>query len=58
MSGHGKLYYQSGNLAYEGGWLEDQFTGFGRLFNEEVLKLEKPINYDNIDEAEDGWVKF
>lgn len=25
MAGKGKLFYQSGKLAYEGGWANDQF---------------------------------
>lgn len=29
MDGYGKLYYQSGKIAYEGNWSEDQFQGFG-----------------------------
>ena len=30
MDGFGKLYYQSGKIAYEGNWAEDQFQGFGK----------------------------
>lgn len=33
MNGYGKLYYQSGKLAYEGYWKADQFTGNGVLYN-------------------------
>ncbi len=29
MDGFGKLYYQSGKIAYEGNWNEDQFQGYG-----------------------------
>lgn len=32
MDGYGKLYYQSGKIAYEGNWSEDQFQGFGNYF--------------------------
>ncbi len=32
MDGFGKLYYQSGKIAYEGNWTEDQFQGFGMFF--------------------------
>lgn len=31
MDGFGKLYYQSGKIAYEGNWTDDQFQGFGKL---------------------------
>jgi hypothetical protein len=34
MEGFGKLYYQSGKLAYEGEWKKDQFMGKGILYNE------------------------
>lgn len=33
MEGFGKLYYQSGKLAYEGQWKNDQFVGRGVLYN-------------------------
>lgn len=33
MCGKGKLFYQSGKLAYDGNWDNDQFTGFGILYN-------------------------
>ena len=33
MAGKGKLFYQSGKLAYEGGWANDQFEGQGILYN-------------------------
>lgn len=34
MQGKGKLFYQSGKLAYEGEWYSDQFSGKGTLYNE------------------------
>ena len=33
MDGYGSLYYQSGELAYQGMWKQDQFQGKGRLYN-------------------------
>ena len=33
MEGFGKLFYQSGKIAYEGDWVCDQFTGKGILYN-------------------------
>jgi hypothetical protein len=32
MDGYGKLYYQSGKIAYEGNWHDDQFQGFGKKY--------------------------
>jgi hypothetical protein len=34
MSGQGKLFYQSGKIAYDGNWSNDQFSGLGVLYNE------------------------
>jgi hypothetical protein len=34
MSGLGKLYYDSGVLAYEGGFLNNKVDGHGIMFNE------------------------
>lgn len=33
MEGFGILYYQSNAKAYEGNWINDQFQGFGKLYN-------------------------
>lgn len=33
MNGYGKLFYQSGRIAYEGYWQNDQFDGKGTLYN-------------------------
>jgi hypothetical protein len=41
MDGYGKLYYQSGKIAYEGSWNEDQFQGFGTNF---IINLGKLYN--------------
>lgn len=50
MTGYGKLYYQSGNIAYEGYWKDDQFSGKGALFNEGYEKLEGTFDYRNFDD--------
>ncbi len=34
MEGEGKMYYESGILAYDGNFKEDRFHGYGRLYNE------------------------
>jgi hypothetical protein len=34
MNGKGMLYYQSGALAYDGYWKNDQFDGKGKFYNE------------------------
>ncbi len=58
MEGFGKLYYQSGKLAYEGDWRNDQFMGKGVLFNEIPDVLNRPFNYTNFDEVEEFWTKY
>jgi len=49
MSGRGKLYYQSGRLAYEGDWLKDRFHGFGTLYNDNPEMLAECFEYSNFD---------
>ena len=34
MNGFGRLYYQSGNIAYEGNWKDGYFNGYGLVNNE------------------------
>ena len=58
MSGHGKLFYQSGKIAYDGDWNNDQFTGFGILYNEEPLALNRPFDYSNLDDIDEYWTRF
>lgn len=58
MHGYGKLYYQSDKLAYEGEWINDQFSGRGAIYNEEPELLERGFNYRNFDDLEEYWVKY
>lgn len=58
MSGKGKLFYQSGKIAYDGQWSNDQFTGFGILYNEDPVPLAEPYDYTNLDDIEDYWTRF
>ena len=53
MQGKGKLYYQSGKLAYEGDWVNDQFEGLGKLYNEYPEITNQPLNYRNLDDVEE-----
>ena len=47
MNGFGKLFYESGSLAYEGMWFMDEFHGRGKIFNDEPKMLKQPFNYKN-----------
>lgn len=50
MDGQGKLYYQSGNLAYHGNFSNDKFHGKGVLYNEHPIQLSTGFNYKSFDE--------
>lgn len=39
MHGWGKLYYEGGKLAYEGNWHQDEFHGFGKVYNDNPIQL-------------------
>jgi len=45
MNGYGKLYYDSGELAYEGHWYHDEFHGRGKVYNDSCELLSTPFNY-------------
>jgi hypothetical protein len=49
MEGFGKLYYQSGKLAYEGEWKGDQFMGKGILYNELPESIPQSYDYRSFD---------
>lgn len=58
MTGFGRLYYQSGKLAYEGNWLEDTFNGLGVLYNENAHKLDHPFDYTSFERVDDYWTMY
>ena len=58
MHGKGKLYYASGNVAYDGYWNMDEFHGDGKVFNEEEIKLDGPFNYKNMTDMNDYWISY
>lgn len=45
MHGKGVLYYPSQKVAYDGEWENDQLSGYGVLYNEEVATLRTPFDY-------------
>lgn len=59
MDGQGALYYQSGKIAFKGGWRDDKFQGFGTLFNEYPIDLSKEggegFDYTDFDSIDDYW---
>jgi len=34
MNGDGSLFYPNGKLYYKGAWIDDNFSGFGELYND------------------------
>ncbi len=47
MSGFAKLYYQNGNLAYEGNWFQDMFNGLGQVFNDNPKNLTDGFDFED-----------
>lgn len=55
MEGFGTLYYQSDNKAYEGMWVNDQFHGQGKLYNDNPTKFDDMFDYNTFDEIDEFW---
>lgn len=55
MHGWGKLYYEGGQLAYEGEWAHDQFHGYGKVYNDNPVGLDGGFDYTNFDLLDDYW---
>ncbi len=55
MDGFGKLAYEGGKLAYEGNWSQDEFNGYGKVYNDNPMELAAPFDYTNFDLLEDYW---
>ena len=49
MDGWGKLFYEGGKLAYEGHWKQDEFHGFGKVYNDNPIPLECGFDFTNFD---------
>jgi hypothetical protein len=58
MHGRGTLFYSENHPAYDGDWYEDQFHGFGVLYNENPQPLHEAFDYQNFNEVEEYWVKY
>lgn len=62
MSGLGKLYYDSGSLAYEGGFLNNKVDGHGIMYND--LQIKSTVRGNNTNDFRDlenvgnYWVSF
>lgn len=58
MHGKGTLFYPNKKIAYEGQWENDQLSGYGTLYNEEVSPLRNPFDYRDFSDVEDFWTKY
>ena len=58
MDGKGILYYQPNCPAYNGEWYNDQFHGYGTLFNEKAQELSEEYDYEDMNEVEDFWCRY
>jgi hypothetical protein len=55
MNGHGKLFYESGQLAYDGLWYKDEFHGRGKVYNESPEPLDSSFDYTTFQDEEKYW---
>ncbi len=48
MDGKGVLFYESNRPAYDGFWKNDQFNGFGVLYNEYPEEMYELFDFINL----------
>ena len=58
MNGFAKLYYQSGDIAYEGYWMNDKLHGKGKVFNDHPVNLHTPFDYKDFTGLDDYWLYY
>jgi hypothetical protein len=58
MHGKGILFYPNNPIAYDGEWKNDQLSGYGTLFNEQVTQLKAPFDYHDWNDVEDYWLRY
>jgi hypothetical protein len=58
MDGYGKLYYNTGQMEYEGEWRLDLFHGWGKVFNDNPTMLDDTFDYTNFNNLEEQWVYY
>lgn len=58
MNGKGILYYNKDFPAYDGEWCDDQFHGYGILYNENPQQLDYEYDFRDMNEVEDYWIKY
>lgn len=58
MNGFGKLYYENGEIAYEGYWRDGRFSGRGKMFNNDTRELGSPFDYRDFSQLGECWVYY
>jgi hypothetical protein len=74
MNGIGKLYYDSGRMAYSGGFWNNKVDGKGIMFNDNIVEpgvsnsnsdnnnaranKHDLPDYKNLDTVKDSWISF
>lgn len=55
MNGYGRLFYESGELAYDGQWYRDEFHGRGKIYNDNPDVLTGSFDYRDFREQDQYW---
>ena len=63
MHGYGKLYYPTGDLAYEGEFFANEFHGKGKVYNDQVEEVGGGgggggFDWRDFDKLGEGWVSY
>ena len=58
MHGQGLLYYANGKLAYKGGFINDEFEGFGNLMNDMPSSFFGNLDFHKLDKIGDNWISY
>lgn len=58
MSGFGRLYYETGELAYQGQWFKDDFHGRGKLYNDRYEIMTSNFNYKDFNQDQQAYWKY
>lgn len=56
MSGKGVLYNSSGKVVYDGNWANDQYSGMGTEYNQDMVPSMLVVDYKNLQQP--CWVKY
>ena len=62
MNGIGRLYYETGDIAYEGGFMNNRVQGHGKMHNDKPSRVfmgeEVVVDHKDLDCIKDNWETF